>query len=250
MAKLKFANCGAVPIVGQAMPKSTTLAKMASMSPVAQLGYVQGYINSVMPAEEVFDKVAAKTRIDKAFIKRAYIEKVALRPLAALLAGGGAALALPLLNKMIHGYHRPSQQLSPFHEDLRNNAMYNQTVSRDLQGVQGAFAPAADPLGKMGSAEKKAMGAANGAMLGSTVGSLGGLPGMALGAGLGALGGWGYNKLFGQGYKQPNQKLSPFHRNLRDMAMYNQTVSRDLQGIRGAFAPAPNPWGGPGQGMM
>ena len=52
----------------------------------------------------------------------------------------------------------------------------------------------------------------------------------------------------GKGYQQPDQQLSPFHRDLRNQTMYNQQLSRDLQGLRGAFAPAANPFGNSGSG--
>jgi hypothetical protein len=224
-------------------------AEFASLGPAAKLGYMQGFASAIMPSDDVFMKVASKTGLDVGMVKAAYINKKALGPLGALAIGGGAGLALPALyhgiKNVLFGYRRPDEGKTPFHRDLRNQTMYNQQLSRDLQGIRGAFAPSENPFGKAGSLKKEAIGPW-------------GMAGLGMGAGLMAPMAWrgvkgAFQGMFGggsgqggPGYQQPNQQLSPFHRDLRNQTMYNQMLSRDLQGIRGSFAPAANPFGGGG----
>jgi hypothetical protein len=229
------------------MDKTAHYTKLAAnMSPAARLGFMQGFAASIVPPDEVFQKVASKTGINAAIVKQAYINKVALSPLQAVGLGVGGGFLLPEawhgIKRLLYGYRQPDERKTPFHEDIRNQAMYNQQLSRDLQGVRGAFAPSESPFGKTGSLNKEAFWPA----LAMGAGAMAAAPHLwnaAKGAwhGLWGTGGQGQ----GQGYQMPNQQLTPFHRDLRNMTMYNQMLSRDLQGVRGAFAPAANPFGGP-----
>ena len=214
--------------------------KKAALDPIAQLGFLQGYTSAIMPPEAVFQKLASKTCIDVNLIKAAYIEKKAIGPLGALGIGAGAGIGLPALyqglRSVLYGYRKPDQVLSPLHRDIANSAMYNQGFSRDLQAIRGAFAPADNPLGKSGSFVKKAL-------MGSMMGGAG--LGMLGGAGVGAAAGMAIPALYKMfsGYHKPNQRLSPMHKDIANSTMYNQGFSRDLQAIRGSFAPAANPFG-------
>jgi len=77
------------------------------------------------------------------------------------------------------------------------------------------------------------------------------LPMLAGAAGLG-LGAYAIPRMYrwamGGDPQAPNieqeQRMDPFHQQLRRQTMYNQGLSRDLQAARGAFAPAANPFGG------
>lgn len=90
---------------------------------------------------------------------------------------------------------------------------------------------------------KKAFGWQHAALLGGL--GLGGLgaAGAAAGMALPAL----YNHFRGAG-SQP--QLSPYHQRILDLAQYNNSASRDAQLLRGAYAPAPSPWGANTQAGM
>ncbi len=134
-------------------------------------------------------------------------------------------------------------------QNVGNMASQNMQNSSHLQGVKGAFEPAPSPFGKTSSLSENsgtkvagfwggAAGTAVGGALGSAFGPLGTMAGSAIG---GAAGHWLGDKVSGNGglATGPNKN----YKAIGQMASQNMQNSAYLQGVRGAFAPAPNPWG-------
>jgi len=91
--------------------------------------------------------------------KRDYLIKSALSkqakgfPWAPALAGGAAgAYLLPKLYKYLMGGDPQApkveneQDMDPAHQQMRRMTMYNQGLSRDLQGAKGSFGAAPSPM--------------------------------------------------------------------------------------------------------
>lgn len=211
------------------------------------LGVKAGYTNNIGLPDRIFHKIASRTGFDPGEIKQVFLEKSAINwgqmlvPGALGAAAGAGAVGL---GKLIGGKATNPTALDPQHKQMVNATSYNQGLSRDMQGAQGSFSAAANPMGKASSLSK----ASAAKVAGFWGGLAGGAAGLALGGPLGAVAGAAGGSALGDKIGGPGQaknpvSLDPYHKRLVNSTMYNQGLSRDLQAARGAFAPAANPFG-------
>jgi hypothetical protein len=87
------------------------------------------------------------------YLVKSALDKQAKVPWLPLLAGGAlGAYAIPKLYKYLMGGdpQAPEVQnevdMDPAHQQIRRMALYNQSLSRDLQGAKGAFGAAQSPM--------------------------------------------------------------------------------------------------------
>lgn len=214
------------------------------------LGVKAGYQQNIGLPDRIFYKIASRTGFNPAEIKQVFLEKSAidwgkmLMPAGVGMAAGAGAYQL---GKGLLGGGQATNPvaLDPKHKQMVDATTYNQGLSRDMQGAQGAFGAAPNPMGKTGSALSKESASKVagfwGGLAGGVLGAPLGLGGMAGGAALGSAIG---DKVSGGGGQVKNPvALDPYHKRLVNTTMYNQGLSRDLQAARGAFAPAANPFG-------
>lgn len=225
------------------------------------LGAAGGYKQNIKLPNGLIQKIAHRTKIDARLIKKAYLEKVAVNWGALMLGGGLGVGGLALARRLLGGgalSYGPSMAT----KDVGDLAARNMANSSHLQGIKGSFAPPESPFGKASSLSKESgdkvagfwSGAGTGAGIGAAAGSF--IPGVgtALGAGLGGLAGGVHGWLAGDkenptpaadGTDTPlAQGPQKNFKQIGQLASQNMQNSSYLQGIRGAFAPAPNPWGG------
>ena len=87
------------------------------------------------------------------YLIKSALDKQAKIPWLPLLAGGAVgAYALPKLYKYLMGGDPQApkveneQDMDPAHQQMRRMTMYNQGLSRDLQGAKGSFGAAPSPM--------------------------------------------------------------------------------------------------------
>lgn len=223
------------------------------------LGAATGYAGNIAPTNATFNKIAAAHKVSAPLLKKAFTEKVAVNWGAMLLGGGlglgGLAVAKNLMSRL-------PNQADHVAQGIGNLASRNMANSSYLQGVRGAWAPAENPFGKAGAAIPKntlkppvksaSYAKAAGFMGGLAGAAAGGLGGFAAGGNpltaiAGASAGYGIGDAAGEAASKwmntPNNKPSSLYKGIGDLASRNMANSAYLQGIRGAWAPAPNPWG-------
>lgn len=227
------------------------------------LGATNGYFSHIMPPDRVFQKIASKTGFNKEMVKQAYLHKKAINWKALLTAGGlglGGAMAIPALYRWATRAPAIGEEVQrdPAMDQVGRMAARNLQNSTYLQGIRGAFAPAESPWGKTGSLSKTSSekisgfwgglaGGIGGAFLGGPWGAMGGA---AAGSAAGdAVSNWWNKPAAKPGAPAADdgtalaQEPSKRYQQIGGLASRNMQNSQYLQGIRGAFAPAPNPWG-------
>ena len=87
------------------------------------------------------------------YLIKSAMDKQAKIPWLPLLAGGAlGSYVLPKLYKYLMGGDPQApnieheQYMDPAHQQMRRMTMYNQGLSRDLQGAKGAFGAAQSPM--------------------------------------------------------------------------------------------------------